>query len=75
MADTTFVDEVTVIEPAWLNDINDHVYNGLAPHAAADVANTPSGNLSATDVQGALNELQSSIDAGDVAVAMAIALG
>lgn len=26
MADTTFVDEVTVIEPAWLNDLNDFFY-------------------------------------------------
>jgi hypothetical protein len=33
-----------------------------SPIAAADVTNTPSGNLVATDVQSALNELQSDID-------------
>lgn len=33
------------------------------PSTAADIANVPSGNLAATDVQGALNELQGDIDA------------
>ncbi len=31
-------------------------------HPAAAITNTPSGNLAATDVQGALNELQSDVD-------------
>jgi nitrous oxidase accessory protein NosD len=30
MADTTFTDGSTVVASSWLNDINDHVYNGLS---------------------------------------------
>jgi hypothetical protein len=29
MADTNFTDGVTTVPAAWLNDVNDHVYNGL----------------------------------------------
>jgi hypothetical protein len=36
--------------------------SALTPLDAADITNTPSGNLVATDVQGALNELQSEVD-------------
>jgi hypothetical protein len=32
------------------------------PPSASDITNVPSGNLSSTDVQGALNELQSDVD-------------
>jgi len=39
-----------------------HVNDSSAAHAASAVSNTPSGNLAATDVQGALNELQSDVD-------------
>lgn len=42
MADTTFVDQSTVIVAAWLNDVNDTVYSalgaaGVAPTTAAQV--------------------------------------
>jgi hypothetical protein len=51
---------------------DNHISDTTGAHAASAIANTPSGNLSATDVQGALNELQSEIDnfapgsAGDI---------
>ena len=35
----------------------------VSPTNASDIVNTPSGNLVATDVQGALNELQTEVDA------------
>jgi len=63
MATTTFVDKETVIEADWLNDVDEHVYDqttGL--HTAANITNVHSGNLAATDVQSALNELQTGID-------------
>lgn len=44
------------------NDLVDHEINDLVAHPAVRVSNSPSGNLAATDVQAALNELQSDID-------------
>lgn len=55
MADTTFVTG-TVIEADWLNDVNAVVYTPGST-TAADIANVPAGNIVATDVQAALNEL------------------
>lgn len=43
-------------------DLQDHVNNPTGAHAASAISNTPSGNLAATTVQGALNELQSDVD-------------
>lgn len=72
MTDTTFVDQTTVIEADWLNDVNDatytavpqntaaiaaHIADATAAHAASAIANTPAGNVAATDVQAAINEL------------------
>lgn len=58
MASTTFVDGQTVIEADWLNDVNDVVYNPAAAIIpASSIINTPAGNIAATDVQTALNEL------------------
>jgi len=63
MTTTTFVDKETVIEADWLNDVDEHVYDQTTDaHAASNLTNTPSGNLQATDVQGALDELQSDVD-------------
>lgn len=42
--------------------IDDHIADTTAAHAASAISNTPSGNLSATDVQAALNELQTELD-------------
>jgi hypothetical protein len=42
--------------------IDDHIADATDAHDASAISNIPSGNLAATDVQGALNELQSDID-------------
>jgi hypothetical protein len=42
--------------------ISDHIADAVAAHAGSAIANTPSGNLAATDVQGALDELQTDVD-------------
>lgn len=43
-------------------DIQAHIADATAAHAASAIASTPSGNLAASDVQTALDELQSDID-------------
>lgn len=43
-------------------DLADHIADTTDAHAASAITNTPSGNLAATDVQGALNELQTDVD-------------
>lgn len=55
MATTTFVDGVTIIPSAWLNDVNGVVYTGTL--AASKVVNTPAGSIAAVTVQAALDEL------------------
>lgn len=42
--------------------ISDHIADAIDAHDASAISNIPSGNLAATDVQSALNELQSDID-------------
>ena len=42
--------------------LNDHINDTSGAHAASAISNTPSGNLAATNVQTAVNELQSDID-------------
>ena len=56
MASTTFVDGETLIEATWLNDVNAVVYTP-GTTTAADIANVPAGSITATDVQAAINEL------------------
>lgn len=43
-------------------DLNAHIDNTTDAHNASAISNIPSGNLSATDVQSALDELQTDID-------------
>lgn len=43
-------------------DINDHIADTTDAHDASAISSVPAGNLAATDVQGALNELQSDVD-------------
>lgn len=63
MTDTTFTDGVTPIVANWLNEINDHVHHDtpITPsttvHNASVISNTPAGNISATNIQAAINEL------------------
>jgi hypothetical protein len=42
--------------------IESHILDSSDAHDASAISNTPTGNLAATDVQGALNELQGDID-------------
>lgn len=42
--------------------ISDHLADASDAHDASAISNIPSGNLAATDIQGAVNELQSDID-------------
>ena len=51
-----------------------HLANPTGAHAASAISNTPSGNLAATTVQGALNELQSDIDTRATTAAMTAAI-
>lgn len=37
MASTTFIDQQTVIYAAWLNDVNNAVYNGTFPNGTLNV--------------------------------------
>lgn len=54
----------THFDTLYTNDsaLNTHVADATGAHAAAAISNTPSGNLAATTVQAALNELQTDID-------------
>lgn len=47
---------------ALASDLTAHVSDTTDAHAASTISNTPAGNLVATNVQDALNELQSDID-------------
>ena len=42
--------------------IDDHIADATGAHAASAISNTAAGNLVDTDVQGALNELQTDVD-------------
>jgi hypothetical protein len=57
-------DQLTINGTAVITatELNNHINDTTAAHAASAVSNTPAGNLAATDVQSALDELQSDID-------------
>lgn len=44
------------------NGLSDHLTDASDAHDASAISNIPSGNLAATDIQAAVNELQSDID-------------
>ena len=44
------------------SNLTDHLNDATDAHDASAISNVPAGNLVATDVQGALNELQSDVD-------------
>jgi hypothetical protein len=50
------------------SDIDNHIANAVGAHAASAISNTPAGNLAATEVQAALNELQGDIDGLNTAI-------
>ena len=51
-----------------LSEVREHVADTADAHAASAISNTPSGNLAATTVQAALNELQSDVDGRQAAL-------
>lgn len=51
-------------------DIDNHIADATDAHDASAISSVPSGNLAATDVQAALNELQSDVDTRATATAL-----
>lgn len=49
-------------DKASATDLSNHISDASDAHDASAISNVPSGNLAATDVQAALDELQSDID-------------
>lgn len=47
---------------AIATDLSDHISDAVDAHDASAISSIPSGNLAATEVQAALNELQSDVD-------------
>ena len=68
MADTTYIDYVQpAVNAEWLNEINDHVWHdtpvtGGAVHAADVISVTPFDDISSTEVQLALEELNTKVN-------------
>ena len=58
----TALNEVKVIADANATGISDHLADAADAHDASAISNVPAGNLAATDIQGAVNELQTDID-------------
>lgn len=50
MASTTFIDNQTVIYAAWLNDVNNTVYNGSFPNGSITVTNLIATNATITNL-------------------------
>lgn len=73
---TTIPDDSTIKEAlqALETGLEAHESDTTDAHDASAISNVPSGNLAATDVQGALNELQSNVDnKEDIGVAAELA--
>lgn len=56
-----------------INDIATHVANPTGAHAATAISSAPAGNLLATNVQAALNELQTELDGKELSINAAAA--
>lgn len=61
-------DQAIIDAGAAQTSIDDHIADSADAHAASAITNTPSGNLAATTVQAALNELQSELDSATAIV-------
>ena len=56
MASTTFIDQQTIIYAAWLNDVNNAVYNGIFAASSISPANLVcNGSVSGTGFTGLVN--------------------
>ena len=73
MATTNFTTG-TVIAADWLNDVDEHIY-GASGHDASEVVVTPAGTIAATDVQAALEELDTEKQPVDATLTSIAALG
>jgi len=78
--DTTFVNNSTVIVADWLNEINDHVWHdtavaGTTVHDSDKIKNIPSGNISATNIQDAINELDTEKEPADATILKSASIG
>lgn len=62
---------VNLQDAATKNYVDTHVNNPTGAHAASAISNTPTGNLAATTVQAALNELQTDVDTRVTATTLA----
>lgn len=63
--ETNLTNETTRAEGAEstiATNLANHISNPTGAHAASAISNTPSGNLTATNAQAALNQLQTEID-------------
>jgi hypothetical protein len=49
MASTTFIDQQTVIYAAWLNDVNNAVYNGTFPNGTLNTTTVNATTVTATN--------------------------
>jgi Tfp pilus assembly protein FimT len=49
MASTTFIDNQTIIYAAWLNDVNNAVYNGTFPNGVLNATTVNTTNLVTTN--------------------------
>lgn len=75
MATTNFTTG-TVITADWLNDADAHVYDEAgAKHTADKITVTPAGNITGTDVQAALEELDTNKAGYNATLASIAALG
>ena len=57
------IDELEAHAETETQALADHLVDAVDAHDASAISNAPTGNLLATDVQGALDELQTEIDA------------
>lgn len=61
-------DQALLDAAAAQGDIDNHIADAVDAHAASAITNTPTGNLAATTVQAALNELQTELDSATAVV-------
>ena len=57
MASTTFIDNQTVIYAAWLNDVNNAVYNGVMPATTYTFNNIVATNATITNLTATIGTL------------------
>jgi hypothetical protein len=57
MASTTFIDQQTVIYAAWLNDVNNAVYNGSFPNGILNVTTLNATNATITNLTATIGTL------------------